>query len=84
LISYHFGDHELDDCRHLVSDLVKRLNNKPYFVSDELEHYSTVLFENFHDETPVSKTGKRGRPRLPEKIVHNDLAYATVKKTRKE
>jgi len=33
-------------------------------------------------EVPVPPTGKPGHPRLPEKVVHADLDYATVHKTR--
>ncbi|MDR0621077.1 MAG: hypothetical protein LBJ61_04285 [Deltaproteobacteria bacterium] len=54
------------------------------FVTDELAHYATILFELFHSEVPVPPTGKRGRPSKPKLQVDPELQYATVKKTRKE
>jgi hypothetical protein len=55
----------------------------PLFVSDELAHYKTVLEELYSHEEPVPKTGKRGRPAKPVQVIDKNLAYATVKKTRK-
>jgi hypothetical protein len=52
------------------------------FVSDELAHYATVLEELFHQEVPVPRTGKQGRPRQSERVIAPDLDYATVHKTR--
>jgi hypothetical protein len=72
----------LGDARRLLEDLVFRLQDKPLFVSDELSHYGTVLAELFHELVPVAPTGKRGRPRNPERTVDEDLDYATVHKTR--
>jgi len=67
----------------MMEGLVARLSTrKPLFTSDELIHYTTQLAEAYHDEIPVPPTGKPGRPRLPEKVVHADLDYATVHKTR--
>lgn len=69
----------------MIEGLVARLSeNKPLFTSDELAHYPTLLAEAYHDEIPVPRTGKPGRPKAPEKIVHQDLDYATVHKTRKD
>jgi IS1 family transposase len=85
LLAYHVGGHELDDCRAILQNLLSRLNDRlPLFVTDELVHYSTVLFEAFHIDTVVPPTGKRGRPRKPTQEVDPRLNYATVKKTRKK
>jgi len=72
----------LDDARRLLKDLTGRLQGKPLFVSDELSHYGMVLAELFHKLIPAAPTGKRGRPRNPERVVDADLDYATVHKTR--
>jgi len=72
----------LDDARRLLEDLVGRLEGKPLFVSDELAHYGTVLADLFHELIPPAPTGKRGRPRKPERVIDEDLDYATVHKTR--
>jgi len=54
----------------------------PLFVSDELPHYADGLKELFHQCIEQEPTGLRGRPRKPEKVVNDDLDYATVHKTR--
>jgi len=69
----------------MIEGLVARLTeHKPLFTSDELAHYVTLLAEAFHNEIPAPPTGKPGRPRNPEQVVHADLDYATVHKTRKD
>jgi IS1 family transposase len=84
LITFWIGGRELEDARQLLKDLAGRLQSKPLFVSDELPHYGTVLAELFHELLPVAPTGKRGRPRNPERVVDADLDYATVHKTRQD
>jgi len=54
----------------------------PLFVSDELPHYTDGLKELFHHCIEQEPTGRRGRPRKPEKVVNANLDYATVHKTR--
>lgn len=69
----------------MITTLVSRLaEGKPLFTSDELACYETLLFEQFHDKVEHPRTGKRGRPRNPDQVVHEDLDYATVRKTRQE
>ena len=68
----------------MLKDLTSRCQCKPLFVSDELPHYGTVLGELFHELVPSAPTGKQGRPRNPERIVDEDLSYATVHKTRQD
>lgn len=68
----------------MLRDLVHRSRSKPLFVSDELPHYETVLYELFHKQVPFEPTGKRGRPRNPMRLIDPDLVYATVHKTRVE
>jgi len=66
----------------MLGDLTARCVGKPLFTSDELAHYGTVLAELFHTMLPVEPTGKPGRPKSPLMVVHEDLDYATVHKTR--
>jgi MFS superfamily sulfate permease-like transporter len=56
----------------------------PLFTSDELPHYADGLKELFHKLKPPKPTGLPGRPRNPEKLVDEDLDYATVHKTREK
>jgi len=54
------------------------------FTSDELVHYETVLGEIYSHEIPVERTGKRGRPKKPERKIDPQLDYAVVHKTREK
>lgn len=76
------GDRTLEDARNFLKDLVSRTEELPLFTSDELPHYADGLKELFHKLIPQEPTGLRGRPRNPEKIVDENLDYATVHKTR--
>jgi hypothetical protein len=49
-----------------------------------LPHYADGLKELFHTLVSPEPTGRRGRPRNPEKVVDADLDYATVHKTREK
>jgi hypothetical protein len=84
IVCYLIGDRTLESCREFLQDLSARVDNTPLFVTDELPHYKTVLSEIYSEEIPVEKTGKRGRPRKPERKINSDLDYATVHKTRKK
>ncbi len=85
MIIYHsVGNRTLEDCRVFFDGLLPRIANKPLFVSDELPHYKSVIFENFHQEVAVPKTGKPGRPKSPEKRIDTEINYAVVHKTRKD
>jgi len=84
LLCHFIGDRTLDDCRQFFNKLLPRLENKPLFVSDELPHYESVIFENYHNETEVPRTGKRGRPKKPIKVIDSEIDYAVVHKTREK
>lgn len=72
----------MNDARRFLKDLVSRTQELPLFTSDELPHYADGLKELFHKVIPQAPTGRPGRPRKPEKLVNEDLDYATVHKTR--
>jgi len=72
----------LEDCKVFINDLVKRIQSKPLFTSDELPHYKTTLEETFSQVEPQPKTGKRGRPKKSLLVIDPELKYATVHKTR--
>ena len=82
LITFWIGGRGLDDARQMLKDLTARCQSKPLFVSDELPHYGTVLGELFHELVPPEPTGKPGRPRNPDRVIDENLDYATVHKTR--
>ncbi len=72
----------MEEARCFLRDLITRTQDKPLFVSDELPHYADGLKETFHELVQPEPTGRPGRPRKPEKIINEDLDYATVHKTR--
>jgi hypothetical protein len=76
------GDRTLENCKLLFKGLSNRITNKPLFVSDELPHYKTAIFETYHVTEESPKTGKQGCPPLPKKIIDPEISYAVVHKTR--
>ncbi|MCK5537537.1 MAG: hypothetical protein KAI79_11970 [Bacteroidales bacterium] len=84
LLCHHVGDRTLDECRELFKTLLSRVDNKPLFVSDELSHYKTVIFENFNHTVEFPRTGNPGRPKKPIQVIDSDVDYAVVHKTREK
>ena len=54
----------------------------PLFVSDGLDSYGVALLDRYHVMVTYPPTGKRGRPRAPEKRPIPELRYAQVVKKR--
>jgi len=84
IVCFLIGDRTLEDARKFLKDLVSRTEELPLFTSDELPHYADGLKELFHKVILPEPTGRPGRPRNPEKVVDDDLDYATVHKTREK
>ncbi len=82
IVCFLIGDRTLEDARRFLKDLVSRTKQQPLFTSDELPHYADGLKELFHKLIAQEPTGQPGRPRSPEKIIDENLDYATVHKTR--
>jgi IS1 family transposase len=82
IICYLLGERTLDDCRRFIQDLASRLNSKPLFTSDALDHYADALLEAYSTVLTPQPTGKRGRPRKPCQMIDPDLDYAIVRKLR--
>ena len=68
----------LESMKVLRAQMSKR---KPLFVSDELPHHSPALAQKYSTVVIPSRTGKRGRPRSPQRIIDPDLGCAKVQKT---
>ena len=81
IVCYLIGDRTLEDARIFLKDLVSRTREPPLFTSDELPHYADGLKELFHKLKEPEPTGQPGRPRNPEKIIDENVDYATVHKT---
>jgi len=84
IVCFLIGDRTLEDARRFLEDLVSRTKQQPLFTSDELPHYADGLKELFHKLIEQEPTGQPGRPRSPEKIIDENLDYATVHKTREK
>jgi hypothetical protein len=54
-----------------------------FFVTDGLNFYKIALLNHYGVQIEYPKTGKRGRPRKPKIVPHDDLKHAQVVKTRK-
>ena len=72
----------MEDARYFLKDLILRVEKQPLFISDELPHYADGLKELFHKVVNPKPTGLPGRPKKPEKVIDENLDYATVHKTR--
>jgi len=84
IVCYLIGDRTLEDARRFLKDLVSRTKQQPLFTSDELPHYADGLKELFHQLVAQKPSGRPGRPRSPERIIDENLDYATVHKTREK
>ena len=84
IVCFLIGDRTLEDAHCFLKDLASRTEGLPLFTSDELPHYADGLKELFHKLIKPEPTGRPGRPRNPEKVVDENLDYATVHKTREK
>lgn len=82
IVCFLIGERTLEDARCFLKDLIFRVEKKPLFISDELPHYADGLKELFHMVVNPKPTGLPGRPKKPEKVIDENLDYATVHKTR--
>lgn len=73
--------------QHSANQLIERTayvlcGKLPLFVSDGLDSYGVALLERYHVTVSYPPTGKRGRPRAPEKRPDPGLRYSQVVKKR--
>lgn len=54
------------------------------FTSDEYPTYASALMEVYGQTVIPPRSGKRGRPKRPYKVVPHDMVYATVRKERQK
>jgi IS1 family transposase len=79
------GKRTEDKTHQLVQDFKERTGGRVMnlMTSDEYPVYKTAIFEAYAVEKEQPRTGRRGRPRKPKKILPKKLRYATVHKERK-
>ena len=82
IVCFLIGKRTLEDARSFLTDLILRAEKQPLFTSDELPHYADGLKDLFHKEVTPEPTGRPGRPKKSEKVLDENLDYATVHKTR--
>jgi len=83
VVAYTIGKRTLPKAKELLHTLRHRLSETiPYFTSDELDHYTSAILEEYGIKKSFPKTGKRDRPRKPIKEAPPALVYAQVHKHR--
>jgi len=84
LLHFVIGDRTLKSATTFLKEIKNRLaEGKPLFTSDELPHYAKALSETFSETIQPPQTKETGETSKPQRVVDNDLDYATVHKTRK-
>lgn len=78
------GKRTEDKVHQLVRDVKTRTGGRlmNLLTSDEYAAYKTAIFEAYALEQEQTRTGRRGRPKKPKKILPKGLKYATVHKER--
>ena len=78
------GKRTQDKVHQLVQDFRERTGGRVMnlMTSDEYPVYEAAIFEAYAVEQEQPRTGRRGRPRKPKKILPKKLRYATVHKER--
>jgi len=83
VVAYTIGKRTLPKARELLHTLRGCVSKEiPYFTSDELAHYTCAIVEEYGNKKSFPKTGKRGRPRNPIKVIPSSLVYTQVHKHR--
>ena len=79
------GKRTEDKTHQRVQDFKERTGGRimNLMTSDEYPVYKTAIFDAYAVEKEQPRTGRRGRPRKPKKILPKKLRYATVHKERK-
>jgi len=84
VITFVVGRHNQAHANQLVAGIKNRSDGHlPLFTSDALKHYDDAILEAYGLRHEFPRTGARGRPRKPIRIVPQDLLYAQVVKHRK-
>jgi hypothetical protein len=84
LLHFVVGDRTLKSATAFLKEIKNRLaEGKPLFTSDELPHYAKVLSEIYSETIEPAQKEEAGESKGPQRVVDDDLDYATVHKTRK-
>jgi IS1 family transposase len=78
------GKRTEEKAHELVQDFRERTGGRlmNLMTSDEYPVYKTAIFESYAVAREQPRTGRRGRPRKPRKVLPKKLKYATVHKER--
>jgi IS1 family transposase len=83
VIAYTVGKRILPKARELLHTLRQCVSEEiPYFTSDELDHYTCAIVEEYGIETSFPNTGKRGCSKKSIKEIPPLLIYTRVHKHR--
>jgi IS1 family transposase len=80
------GKRTAENCKELVQDVNRRTEERTdvLITTDQYAPYGKAIKEIYGVEVVEPRSGKRGRPRSPKKVIPEDLCYATVRKERKK
>lgn len=85
VVAFIIGKRKLPEAHELLHQVHERSSETiPYFSSDELEHYISAIRDEYGIEKTFPRTGRRGRPKKPIKIVPPELVYSQVHKYREK
>lgn len=82
MLSHVVGERSQESADRIVSRTARCLKALPLFVTDGLKFYKTALLNQYGRLQSFTRTGKRGRPRLPRLIPDKLLKYAQIIKQR--
>lgn len=86
MLAFAVGKRRVPRAKELLHSVheISSSGSVPYFTSDELDHYTTAILDEYGIEKTFPKTGKRGRPKKAVKEVPEELVYAQVHKHREK
>lgn len=84
MIAAEVGARTLETTKRVIAATSERVRGIPAFFSDGYTCYLTALIAFYHQVVTFPKTGKRGRPKGPKIVAHEELVYAQLVKEKKQ
>jgi IS1 family transposase/transposase-like protein len=84
MIAAEVGARTLETTRRVIAATAERVRGVPAFFSDGYTCYLTALIAFYHRVVTFPRTGKRGRPKGPKTVPHEELVYAQLIKQKKQ
>jgi IS1 family transposase/transposase-like protein len=84
MIAAEVGARTLETTKRVIASTAERVRGIPAFFSDGYTCYLTALIAFYHTIVTFPRTGKRGRPKGPKAVPHDELVYAQLIKEKKQ